>query len=309
MLSEWRKAWPGFDPLIAALIIFLFVNVAFYSSIFTNWPGVIDAAQSILMWTKRGVTEGVHDHAFHYYLGILLKLELPLAIAMLLGVVTTLWRGTRFGLFLMAWTVGITLAYSLIPYKTPWLMVSMLLPMSLLGGYAAEVISSLLRFTSLRLAGAAALLASLILCGRLAWRVNFDKPDDNDNKSGYFTSLGERLKLPAYTSGQYGGYVYAQTDRGLLDLVRAMDEAAEKRLTGKSTAINVVSPDHWPLPWYLRDDLSVGYPREMPDAIPEPMVIASVNQRTEVEEMIGPNFQSSTFTLRPGVELVLYVRE
>ncbi len=314
MWREWRRAWPAWDPFIAAIVIFLFINVLFYSSIFTHWKGVLDAVQSILLWTKRGVNEHIHDHAFHYYLGLLLKLELPIAMGALLGVIVALWRGARFGLFLATWAIGITLAYSLIPYKTPWLIVSLLLPCALLSGYAAQEISALLGSDSLRMIGAAALIAILILCGRLAWRVNFEKPDDNDNKSGYLIRFGERLKLLAYTNGQYGGYVYAQTDKDILNLVRAIDEAAERRLTGKSTGIYIASPDYWPLPWYLRDYSGVAYTGSLPvggspDAIAQPLIIGEDDEQEAIEKMIGPNFQTSTFILRPGVSLILYVRE
>jgi len=311
---EWRDAWPRFDPLLAAIVIFLFINVVFYSSIFTHWEGVLDAGKSVLMWTKRGVTEHIHDHAYHYYLGLLFKLELPLLVGTLLGIIVALWRGTRFGLFLMAWTIGIILGYSLIPYKTPWLIVSMLVPCALLSGYAAQKISALLRSDSLRMIGAALLIAILIPCGRLAWRVNFEKPDDNDNKSGYFVPLGERLKLMAYTNGQYGGYVYAQTDKDILNLVRAIDEAAERRLTGKSTGIYIASTDYWPLPWYLRDYTGVAYVGSLPvdgqsNSMAQPIIIGEDDEQEAIEKMIGPNFQSSTFILRPGVNLILYVRE
>ena len=311
MWREWRSVCPAFDSFIVAIAIFLCVNALFYSSIFTHWTGLLDAVRSVLLWTNRGITQHEHDHAFHYYLGLLVKLELPLAMGALLGVVVTLWRGTRFGLFLTAWAIGMTLAYSLIPYKTPWLIVSLLLPCALLSGYAAQEVSALIRFVPLRMIGAAMLLMALMPCARMAWRVNFEQPDDNDNRGGYFIRLGERLKLTAYTNGQYGGYVYAQTDKDLLNLVWAIEEAAGQRLTGKSTGIYIASPDYWPLPWYLRDYNGVAYSGSLPNAntIAQPLILASASQQEAVEEMIGPNFQSSTFKLRPGVDLVLYVRE
>jgi predicted membrane-bound mannosyltransferase len=51
----------------------------------------------------------------------------------LAGGVLIIWRGTRFWLFVGAWALGLFLAYSLIGYKTPWLIVNMLIPMTLLG--------------------------------------------------------------------------------------------------------------------------------------------------------------------------------
>src|SRR5215510_16610369 len=104
-------------------------------------------------------------------------------------------RGTRFWLFVAAWTLGITLAYSIIGYKTPWLALSFLIPMALLSGHAAQQVYGSARLISLRLLWAAALVTALIFNVRLAWAVNFDKYDDNDNSSGYGVDVGRRLGL------------------------------------------------------------------------------------------------------------------
>jgi hypothetical protein len=47
----------------------------------------------------------------------------------------------------------------------------------------------------------------------------------------------------------------------------------------------------------------------MPELITQPLVIASAGQQEEVESKLRSPYHSSTFTLRPGVELVLYTRE
>src|SRR5262249_38066485 len=156
-----------------------------------------------------------------YYIGVLLKLELPLLVGSLLAGIFILRRGTRFWLFVAAWTLGITLAYSIINYKTPWLMISFLIPMALLSGHAAQRTYGAAPLISLRLLWAAALVVVLIFNLRLALTVNFDKYDDNGNGSGYGAGVGRSLSLKPYVDGLYG-YVYAQTDRGALQLVRAI---------------------------------------------------------------------------------------
>ena len=316
LLSEvGREAWsarPPIDPLISAVIIFVFVNVVFYSSFFSNWKGIGDAVHSVFSWTERGTSGQEHEHAFHYYLGILVKLELPLLVGAAVGVAMALWRAARFGLFLTAWSIGIVLAYSLIPYKTPWLMVSMLVPLALLSGYAAQEVWGLLRAASLRLAFGLALFVAAVLSAQMAYRVNFEKHDDNTNSTGYLTSLKDQfsaLGLKAYNDEQYGGYVYAQTDRDLLNLVREIREAAGRMPTGKETDIHIASPDYWPLPWYLHDYGHVAYAGSLPTAITQPILVAGAGQREEVERQVGSAYRASSFKLRPGVELVLYVRE
>src|SRR5262245_3025605 len=202
---------PSLDHALAAIMIFVFINIFFYSSFFRNWQGVPDAVKSVILWAGRSGGEHVKD--FWYYVGILFKLEAPLVIGSLLAGIFIAWRGTRFWLFAAAWTLGITLAYSIIGYKTPWLALSSLIPMALLSGHAAQRVYGATRLISLRLLWAAALLTVLILNVRLAWAVNFDKYDDNDNRSGYGVDFGRRHNLKPYVDGLYG-YVYAQTEIG-----------------------------------------------------------------------------------------------
>ncbi|MGH9937933.1 MAG: flippase activity-associated protein Agl23, partial [Blastocatellia bacterium] len=314
---------PSLDHLLASITIFVFIHALFYVSFFTPqtlddgskgiyWKGVTNAVKSIALWTGRSGSE--HVKGFWYYFGILFKLELPLLIGSSLAGIFVLWRGTRFWLFVAAWTLGLTLAYSIIGYKTPWLMISFLIPMAILSGYAAGQIYGAMPFFFLRILWALALVAALTFNGLLAWRVNFDKHDDNSNSSGYFTAAGRKLELRPYIDGLYG-YVYAQTDRGALQLVQAIKNEAGKLPSRNHTPIYVASPDYWPLPWYLRDYDQVAYTGSLPASaggppqFSQPIIIASVSQQSELDGLPGWRALPQAFTLRPGVELVIYVRD
>jgi uncharacterized protein (TIGR03663 family) len=283
------------------VFIFCSINVLFYSSFFTNWKGVLDVFKSIFMWTGRGVNEGIHDHVFTYYLGILIKLELPLVIAAVIGIVLTLWRGTRFGLFTMAWACGMFLGYSIIPYKTPWLMVSMLVALAVFSGYVAQELHSVLRFTALRIVLIALLIAVAVPMARISWQVNRHKYEDNENTTGYFTEWGKRRKLTPYTDTQYG-YVYAQTNKDLLNLVQEVRRV-------KPRTIHYATPNYWPLPWYFRNEHIDGYTEEVPDNFAGGAIITSEEQRAEAEKKLLDNYRAQEFVLRPGVHLLLFVRE
>jgi uncharacterized protein (TIGR03663 family) len=329
---------PSLDHLLAAIIIFVFINVIFYSSLFTNMKGVRDAVESVVMWQRRSGSE--HVKTFWYYIGILVKLELPLLLGSLLAAVIVVWRGTRFWLFAAAWALGTALAYSIIGYKTPWLMISFVVPMALICGYAAEQMYRLLPVMPLRLVWGAIVAVALIACGRMAWKVNFKAYDDNGNKNGYFAEAIEKrlvqpyLNQPAensnsliarffrgrgrdlltpYLDGTYG-YVYAQTDRALLGLVNEIKRETDKLPTKDSTGIYVASPEYWPLPWYLRDyktqfagkwPVAAGEPLN----ISEPIIIANVNQQSSMDGISGWHRGLQAYTMRPGVELVLFIRD
>lgn len=309
---EGLDALPSLDHGLAAIMIFVFINILFYSSFFTNWQGVPDAVKSVALWTRRSGSEH-SEKSFWYYIGVLLKLELPLLIGSLLAGIFIVRRGTRFWLFVAAWALGLTLAYSIIIYKTPWLMISFLIPMALLSGYAAQRIYSAAPLISLRLLWVAALVTVLIFNVRLAWAINFDKYDDNNNRSGYSVGVGRSLSLKPYVDGLYG-YVYAQTDRDALRLPQAIKSETDKLPSGADTPIYVASPEYWPLPWYLRDHKNVAYtgslPADMNEAqqISQPIIIANVNQQAILDALPGWRALPQTFILRPGVELVIYIR-
>lgn len=309
---DWAAVRPSLDHTLSALIIFIFINVFFYSSAFTNWGGVSDAFKSVLHWTKER-SGNDHVHSRLYYLGILLKLELPLLLSGLLAGAFIVWRGTRFWLFVGAWTFGMTLGYSLIPYKTPWLMVSFMIPLALAGGYAAEQLFHLFKPLTWRLAAGVVILLMLFFGGRLAYVVNFEKYEDNSNSAGYFTELGKRWQLTPYLDGQYG-YVYAQTDRDFFEFVSTVKQAADQFPTQKETGIYIGSPDYWPLPWYLRDYTGVAYTGTLPDAVDEskvaqPIIVARADQQGKMVNAVGWHQVGREYTLRPGVQLLVYVRD
>ena len=70
----------------------------------------------------------------------------------------------------------------------------------------------------------------------------------------------------------------------------------------------MVSPEHWPLPWYLREYTHVGYFGHIVQTS-EPIVIAHESQIAEVARQLGGKYRLfSTHALRPGNTLVMFVR-
>lgn len=308
---DFSSVAPTLDHFLAAIVIIAFIHIILYSSLFTHSAGITDFFKSIYLWTKDR-SDKDHVHPFAYYLGILVKLEFPLIVGSLLGGLIVLLKGTRFWLFTAAWTIGTLLAYSLIPYKTPWLMVSILIPLAMICGYAAEQVFTLLPFTAARAAWAAVIMASLIFCGRLSAEVNFRAYDDNGNANGYFTEFGKRQEWKPYVDGQYG-YVYAQTDRQFLSLVDAIKNEAKKYTPDNSVGILVATPEYWPLPWYMRDFKGVAFVGKLPEGenatIDQPIVLINENQRDAMNAFPEFHAVSELFELRPGVSLQLYSRD
>ncbi|HET9363821.1 MAG TPA: hypothetical protein VFP71_02425, partial [Candidatus Angelobacter sp.] len=87
------------------------------------------------------------------------------------------------------------------------------------------------------------------------------------------------------------------------------DTIAAANPAKKNIGISIVSPEHWPMPWYLRDYPNAGYWGHIVPTS-EPIVIALEPQVPEVEQQLGSNYQRySTHQLRPGNTLVMFVRK
>ena len=278
----------GFNVGLAVVVFFL-LYVLFYSSFFTYEKGLFASLQTFAIWKKTGTEAHVHPPATYIYW--LLREEGPLLLLGALGAgIVVLRPRNSFAVFSALWAFGLIAAYSLIPYKTPWLALNFVVPLALIAGYAVQAIYELDQ-GQLRLVSVIVVLAigvALYQCVDLNF-VNYDNEDEK------------------YV------YVYAHTKRSTLDLVNEIDRIA-KQEQGGQTGITIVSPDYWPLPWYLRNYSRVGYYGQMAPSV-EPIIIAREDQKEQVEanfgalyEQVPSNQPGGSFDLRPGVKLLLYVR-
>jgi uncharacterized protein (TIGR03663 family) len=273
-----------------ALVVFLALYLLFYSSFFTNNKGIYDSFDTFAVWTKTGTVAHVHPPS--QYIRWLVKQESPLLFLGAIGAaIVVLKPKNSLALFCALWSFGLIAAYSLIPYKTPWLLLNFVVPLALIAGYAIQAIYEMDR-GQLRLV-AAMMVVAIGVSTYQTIDLNFINYDNDD---------------------EYYVYVYAHTHRGTLDLVKEIDQIA-KRQSGGLTGITIVSPDYWPLPWYLRNYSRVGYYGRMAPST-EPIIIANEDQKPEIEASYGELYRQVTskesggsFKLRPGVKLVLYVRQ
>jgi len=276
-------------PAIAAVSLFLTIEILFYSSFFTNYPqGIYDALKTFRIWAQTGKT--VHVHPWSTYLSWMGQEESPLLLLGLAGLGLALWRGAnRFAIFAGLWAFGLIVAYSLIPYKTPWLMANFVVPLALISGYALGEIHERRKRPTVALAIAAAALG---VSGYQMLKLNFVHYDDS-----------------AYI------YPYVHTKRDIFPMLEEIDLIAKRAATGEETEIVVTSPEYWPLPWYLAKYPRVTYPQRI-SVFTAPIIIASSKQAEEFLTTNGARYEltkstmmnGGTYILRPGVELMVFVR-
>jgi uncharacterized protein (TIGR03663 family) len=265
--------------LIPAVALFLAASLFFYTSLFTHWQGALDALGAFAIWTKTGTA--VHTRPWHAYLNWLSQEELPLLLLGAAGTGLALVKAeNRFTVFAALWSVGILMAYSVIPYKTPWLALNAIVPLAITGGYAAEIAWRHRPVVSTRaLTVVAAVVAGVGLYQAVV--LNFIRYDD----------------------GRYP-YVYVHTQREVMAMV---DEIDRLRTYNPALTIAITSKDQFPLSWYLRS-YRAGY-HGRPVATNDSLVIASEEQQPVLDRLLGDRYaRLRSYRLRPGVRLVLYAR-
>jgi uncharacterized protein (TIGR03663 family) len=261
--------------------LFLLVYVLFYSSFFTHKQGVADSFEAFKIWTKTGSKDHTQN-GMSAYIKWLAKEEACLLILSAVGFLIALWKGRhRVAVFVGAWAFGIVAAYTLIPYKTPWLALSFIVPLALISGYAIGQLGVTSKIFAL-----VVILAATGVGITQSVSLNFYNYDKND-------------EYP---------YVYAHTYREFLDMVKEFEKHANK-VSKEELSVVVASEDYWPLPWYTRDYKGVGYYGKIVPAGDAQIVIGSETQKPELNEMLSDKFTLvGEYPLRPGVTLLLYVR-
>ena len=323
MLAVW---------LVVALAVFIVAYVLFYSSFFTNYPqGVYDSLKTFQFWTKTG--QEAHKHPPATYIWWLLEQESPLLVLGAMGAMIAVLRPVKsFAVFSALWAFGLIAAYSLIAYKTPWLALNFIIPLALTSGVAIEWFYDELgrwEMGNLRWYAVAGLILLAIgpLPGlsRVTDEVAYSATSDSFKGLASMDVHGKTF-IPGYQTfdlnflnydndNRYYVYVYAHTRRETLKLLDEINKVAERTHQGSETGITIVSPDYWPLPWYLRDYKRVGYHGHMTPST-EPIIIAKQEQAAEVQATFGDRYRqiqsgfntAGSFPLRPGVDLLLYTR-
>jgi uncharacterized protein (TIGR03663 family) len=322
----------------AAATLFALLWVAFYTSFFTNLKGFGDSFKAFAIWQKTGMSE-FHGKPWHAYFNWLFKEDAALLVLGTLGALVALFerRRNRFAVFFAAWGFGLLAAYSLISYKTPWLVLNFLLPLAVAAGYAVQALSRLgwARLVALlaalafgayllsdfgsvpRLAlGGVFLVAALLLSASwlargsaVRWRFAL-LPAGLALVVGLYQTFVVNFR--EYDDDVRHPYVYSQTRREFLDLVREIERVGERAGT-KEPGLATASPDYWPLPWYFRDNSHAGYDGRLSSYYDPKSTLAVVGkeeQLPQLERVLADSYArvGGVYPLRPGVNLVLYAR-
>ena len=300
--------------LIFAVAAAVLTSAAFYSSFGANWQGVLDSVTTYGIWMQRAGGQSVHIHPWYYYLDILTWIEFVepitwnedgiVALACIgIGAVCLSIKPQkiRLAVFLAIYTLVLTVVYCVIPYKTPWSMMSFLYGMALVAGLTAGSFldnavgrwEKGILWVVLFVYGVAAPMVQ-------GWLLNFH-----------------------YASEQTNPYVYAHTDKDVFKMVATVQKAVQASEDGVRTPVYVIAKDgdYWPFPWYFRNLHQVGYWDHVDaSACQAPIILAQTGYAQELmhvfytvpepgqKHLYMPLFDQTLY-LRPGVEWNGFIRK
>jgi len=198
-------------------------------------------------------------------------------------------------IFLGVYACLMFLIVSVIPYKTPWLVLGALMPLILMAGWG---VSGFIVWLPARLKVPGYLLLAFI-GGHLTWQsyqASFELYDNPANPMVYSHPTDDVKQIAAIVEGA------ARVDPGNLPV-----------------QVVVSGDEYWPLPWYMRRLPQVGWWNAVTDEFtPTPVILVSADREADlVERLYGsptagaqplyvPLFDRPMF-LRPGLEIRGYV--
>jgi len=270
--------WRGHKATyFASTYLFLLIYIALFTGLFTNILGIKDSLAGFFPWLGRGFHDIGHIKPWYYYLQLISLYEFPLLVLSIFGGIFAHIKNNIFWKNVAVWTFFHLVAYSAIPYKMPWLVLSVSVPMAVLAAYG---LSSVTKRFFLKKTVALATVAYLL-----------------------FASIFVNVLFPWQEKNLLA---YAHSDIEILELSKAVNSLSSKR-----SDVLVLSDQYWPLPFYLRE-YSASYYNEKDSLEPDvTRYFDALIVRDTLQETINTaGFQMrGEYTLRNGIRLILFMKQ
>jgi uncharacterized protein (TIGR03663 family) len=279
-----KQSWTR-DDVVTSFGVSALVIVFFYSGTFLDFRAVSGLWETHAAWFKTGMEAGGHEKTTYdlvgplnyYWLALMARcFEWPALLGVVAGLRYILPSDSRYRYIAIA-SAGTLLAYSIISYKTPWCIISMLWPFYLLlGAVIQEAVSKTHRRVFWW-------IAVPLLAASLAYTV--------------------RLNFLIFTDDREP-YVYVQTYEDINRVTNPILKVAKSEPDGYQMEGAIVLDSYYPLPWIFGDFTRIGY---FDKTNPPPrwnydfLMIESAKE-SEIEPKLGRPYLKIPFRLRSGQE-------
>jgi uncharacterized protein (TIGR03663 family) len=217
--------------------------ILFYTGGFLDWSALPGLWETFATWTHTGMkNESGHEKEWSYWLQLMSRYEWTAGLGLIAAFGLLAPRTSRVARYLAIYGLGALIGYSIIPYKTPWCLISLMWPFHFVLGLVLVRAGQLVdRWTT-------AVFTTLIaVCSlTITLRLNFKDYDDE----------GEP-------------YVYVQTFREVNLLLKPLRALAHRDPRNYQLRGHIILPEAYPWLWTLGDFPEITFPT--PDQLPEPL--------------------------------------
>ena len=302
-----KRMWTHLTVFVVAGAI---TSTALFSNGFTYPKGILDSFSTYANYFFKAGQNSLHNHPSCYYFqhlfcyqsGEQFWSEWPILLFAIMGLIRIFHSGRKFSKgnplhqFIALYAILLTAVYILIPYKTPWSMLSFYHAWILLAGMG--FIAFLDWTAKSKLLKTSAFVLLVIGTSHLAyqaWTANFKCQSSPANP-----------------------YVYAHPTEDVFKISNTIQSLMDEQ----SLPIHVIVSNHeyWPLPWYLRNLENIGWYADIPDDwTPAPVLLFSeefkepiikklyVDAKPGERDLYVPLFDKE-LELRPGQPVLGYIR-
>ena len=278
--QDWTR-----DDVVTAFGVSAIVIVFFYSGTFLDFRAVSGLWETHAAWFKTGMEGGGHEKTAYdlvgplnyYWLALMARcFEWPALLGVIAGLRFILPSDSRYRYVAIA-AAGTLLAYSIVSYKTPWCIISMLWPLYLLLGAVIQEAVSKTHRRALWWLVVPLLAGSLYYCVRLNFFV--------------FTDDSEP-------------YVYVQTYEDINGLTQPVLQVAKSNPAGYEMEGAIMLDSYYPLPWIFGDFTRIGYfnKNHQPSRWNYDFIVIDSSQESEIEPKLSRAYLKISFRLRSGQE-------
>jgi uncharacterized protein (TIGR03663 family) len=119
-------------PLLAMLLVF----IGIYSGFGAHPKGLLDFFVALMPWLKTGVQGSGHEKEFFHWIKLMSWNEYGILVGFFAALPFV--KKNKWIRFYFVFTFFLWLIYSLIPYKTPWCIISILWPFAIVAGFGMD---------------------------------------------------------------------------------------------------------------------------------------------------------------------------
>lgn len=295
----------------ASLILF------FYSGNFLDFPGLHGMVSTFSEWVKTGNKGNGHEkteydyilatipqigtgkaillakHAvtINYYWFYLMKLyEWPVLLGVICSPLYIASKNNRFIRYLAIYGWGALAAYTIVPYKTPWCIITIAWPFFFVLADFIKDIPDIIR-TRVTDPAVKVLMAVLLALFLLALPASL--------------FLAVRLNFFRYTDDTEP-YVYVQTFKDINEMTAPLFKLAASDPANYNMKGNILLTSYHPLPWILGDFTNLSWfdDDRSPDETDADFLLVDDSRTEDVEKLLKQDYFTTQYRLRSAMDSV-----